>query len=565
MRKFSALYKNELIKTLRKPIFIVLIALVVASMIIVACFMGFLRNIGDFVNYDTTDSAGVTLSRLEEEVEGYRKDLEKTLSEYEPVLKEAYDPVTKTFDDTISEAKSKVAYKMNETLPMINDDTIEIARLRLEEKTGRKYFYYYRENNAFNYLFSDMMSSLMYSDGNELFIKTYDEIMEKYPTCKILDEQLSLTGWLYKPDAVLPKDVHDKYLDLCTKGDAATLFESKREEVRASQASDTEKKIRIESIDIIEEIFDADMSASAWNEIETNIEQLNMYKLMLATGKDYSGRKVSEDRLKDASFAVTEIEASLRAGAPGFGGKYTQEDRFLGTILIEIGVAVSQILVIIIGAVIVASDFQTGAIKTLIIAPVKRRKIVSAKFCMLVTVWLACMVLVFLSYLVAAPISGSDFGNNVFVLGGSIITLNPFLYYLLYIFISFIPVLFHGCFAFMLSTLVRNTGGSISISMATVFVINSNAATIITLISTSGSYFFRHLMKFLPSSNLNLAKLFFSSYVSNGSLDITDILMASIFSADGVNGPLFAFLYLALLSALFVYISYQSYIKRDIK
>lgn len=565
MHKFSALYKNELIKTARKPIFIVMISLVVVSMITFASFMEIIRSIDNrgFNGSNATGSPEDTVRHLEESVEKYREKLEKTFSEYESVLKEAYDPETKSFGEKASQATAEVLYEMDDTFRQIHDAEYQIAIIKIEEKTGRKYNS--GENTAFDNLFSNMMYSLVCSDFGEAFTKIYNEIMARYPMAGILDNEYHVVEGRSDTGPILPKDVYNKYLDMCTKGDSAAVFESKREAVRESEAGDVEKKIRLESIDTIEELFRADMPKTAWNEIETNIDQLNTYKMMAETGKDNRGRKLSDDRIKEASLAVSEIEALLKAGAPGYGGKYTQEDKLLGTILIEIGVAVSQILVIVVGAVIVAADFQTGAIKTIIIAPVKRRRIVSAKFCMLLTVWLACMVLVFISYMLAAPISGSDFGNNVFVLGGSVVTLNPFLYYMLYVFILFIPVLFHGCFAFMLSTLVRNTGGSISISMATVYVINANAAAVIALISSNGSYFFRHLMGFLPSSNLNLSKLFFGSYVGNGTTSPMNALSEMLISGQKSNSPLFAFIYLALLSALFVFISYQSYTKRDIK
>ncbi|MBP5312420.1 MAG: ABC transporter permease, partial [Clostridia bacterium] len=364
----------------------------------------------------------------------------------------------------------------------------------------------------------------------------------------------------------LTETAYDKYLKLCTENDVKGVFDYKREQLRNDESlSESEKNIQLASLDIMEDLYREDMSYDAWHEITESFSLRDMYKASLEKGTNSAGQKLTQSEIEEYSLAVAEIEQGMRVGAPGYGGKYTTNDKTTGTVLIQIGTGLGQILVIMLGALIVAEDFQSGAIKTLIIAPVKRRRIVSAKFALLASVCLICALQVFVTYMIAALISGSDLGYNVFVIGHSVIALNPFLYYLFYILVSFVPVFFHGCFAFMLSTLIRNAGGSIAVSMGTVFMISGNAAVpMILSMMGSQAYFLKHISVFLPASNLSLAESLFKSAVQNRSIGLMDVLTMNIFGQTG-NGPLFSFLYLMVLSAVFIFISYQSYVKRDVK
>ena len=152
--------------------------------------------------------------------------------------------------------------------------------------------------------------------------------------------------------------------------------------------------------------------------------------------------------------------------------------------------------------------------------------------------------------------------NTVFVFAAKVFVMNPFIYYFLHVLASFVPIFFHGCFAFMLSTLFRNAAPAITISMGFVFVINPEGNMILQFIP---SYLVKNLSRFLPPANLSLASSVFSSSLTSVNGELGELIGYLTTGLVEPNGPLFSFIYLAVLSALFIFISYQSYCKRDIK
>lgn len=125
-------------------------------------------------------------------------------------------------------------------------------------------------------------------------------------------------------------------------------------------------------------------------------------------------------------------------------------------------------LIIIVAGLIVASEFSAGTIKFLLVSPVKRWKIVAAKY---ITVLLLSVALTLLMYLSSALASLAVFGSYgvfdviVHVENGVAWGVSPFLLVLGSYGWAFIEVVVVATMAFALSSLMRSTAVSIGIGL----------------------------------------------------------------------------------------------------
>ena len=125
-------------------------------------------------------------------------------------------------------------------------------------------------------------------------------------------------------------------------------------------------------------------------------------------------------------------------------------------------------LIIIVAGLIVASEFSAGTIKFLLVSPVRRWKIVAAKY---ITVLLLSVALTLLMYLSSALASLAVFGSYgvfdviVHVENGVAWGVSPFLLVLGSYGWAFIEVVVVATMAFALSSLMRSTAVSIGIGL----------------------------------------------------------------------------------------------------
>ena len=125
-------------------------------------------------------------------------------------------------------------------------------------------------------------------------------------------------------------------------------------------------------------------------------------------------------------------------------------------------------LIIIVAGLIVASEFSGGTIKFLLVSPVKRWKIVTAKY---ITVLLLSLMLTLLMYLSSAVASLAVFGGYglndviVYVENGVAWGVSPFLMVLGSYGWAFVEVVVVATMAFALSSLMRSTAVSIGIGL----------------------------------------------------------------------------------------------------
>jgi len=127
-----------------------------------------------------------------------------------------------------------------------------------------------------------------------------------------------------------------------------------------------------------------------------------------------------------------------------------------------------SIYVIILAGSTVANEFTAGTIKFLLIAPVKRWKILASKYATVLLIGvMMCVVVWMMTMLPALLMSAEDaFLPAVFAKGGEISLRSPYLLLLGNYLLTFLEMLVMATMAFAISTLVRKSSMAIGITIA---------------------------------------------------------------------------------------------------
>ncbi|MBR5059600.1 MAG: ABC transporter permease [Clostridia bacterium] len=566
MHKLGSLYRNEITKAVRKPVYIVLTALVVASMLligVVALISQLLSSSGIFY------SSLYNVDYLKEEIEwnesGYADELQ-TLDQAFKETNALFSDPKYTADGKFDAGSAVEDYRANygDKISWHVDSLyqyalrIESYNLMIENDDSKDPVGFISETR-------DTLSSIK---AYERVKKDVDGLLKEYP---VVSQMFAEDGEIvYSPSAPYVSAIaftqyKEKYEKILADEDFDAYIDMQNEAIKADDTlTEGQKKISLEKNDILKKLYRPNMTQDEWDEVTTRLKTLNQNEMLLETGRDWNGDKLSASTIKQYKLQNEEITKGLECGAPGFGGKQSSDKQTFIKVTLTLGAAVSQVLILVMGALLVAEEMQTGSVKLLIIAPVKRIKIFTAKLLMLATACVFEMLLVYVTLMFVCLFSGLGFSNMVFTFAGSAHVLNPFLYYLLYVFLTFIEIFATGSFALMLSTLIRNAGGAISISMVSYYVLQNSLSTIFMfVIGFSDSYVFRNIYKVLPVANSDLPSKFFETSLTDN-FDIVNIMMGDYGFNIG-NGFFVALAYTLVFSALFIWVSYESFIKRDIK
>lgn len=216
-----------------------------------------------------------------------------------------------------------------------------------------------------------------------------------------------------------------------------------------------------------------------------------------------------------------------------------------------------NLLVIMVGLMIFAAstisqEIETGTIKTLIISPTKRYKILLAKlFALLIiglllftisVLWIAC-----LSYL----FYGSDsLPRLIVVFEGQLLAFKPLGAVLFRLLLSSVQIFVFVLLSVCLSTVIRHTAIAVGLAIGLYL-----ANIIAQIVAYRGA--FSELMRWLPFMNIDFAGRIGAS-------------MAHMVLGGWVNDqymhipPVYSAVYTLLLSGFLLWISFDSFVRRDI-
>lgn len=186
-------------------------------------------------------------------------------------------------------------------------------------------------------------------------------------------------------------------------------------------------------------------------------EQIGLYQLENGTGNT---------RGKESLYAL-----DLSSGSLGFWDIYMLTPKLI---------MAAGIVMIIVAGGIVASEFGQGTIKFLLINPVKRWKILMAKYFTVLSMGLGMAVFMELFTVLSV---GAMFGFDLDVpyltySGGAVHELNSFVFVTRAYLLSFVQLVVTATLAFCLSSLVRSSALAIGVSLGTLFI-GSNASAIL--------------------------------------------------------------------------------------
>jgi ABC-2 type transport system permease protein len=182
---------------------------------------------------------------------------------------------------------------------------------------------------------------------------------------------------------------------------------------------------------------------------------------MLREFKSYQKYKdKTQKQIDDMNNNVLIAQNSLDAGKPDM--KYVSSGSRSQTVVFLNYSAIIALFGVLLGGWIIASEFQQGTIRLLMIRPKTRVKILMSKFAGAFVVCLALYAAGSLLNILANGIcyGFSDYAFPNYSISGPI---SFFIYYLPKFLACIVPVLFGFSFAFMLSTVVKNMAVSIAV------------------------------------------------------------------------------------------------------
>lgn len=579
MSKIWKLYRNELTKTSKKTIFLVLVIITFAAVFLLSGIAKLIYSLED--NYSETNETEIEYYHeyIDEEIEfaeqnlkDYEIRIDDTAEMVEAFCKE--QGLTPASFALISKEEIEAAY--NEIV--VGDETLNVTqaiddyRMGLLQKNHSEFekLAYYDlgfVQGGLNDYVDTCIGELALSKTKKEFDDFCAKKTEKYPCymafvsifvdCHNYDENMY---GIKIPAEGLSSEQEKMLTEIITEKDYKKYIEYSIAKTKADKSlSDYEKKITLESYDVLLDAYGKGISFDQWSQMGYAISDVTSKKIALYNGVDESGIPLTEEAKENLELTIKEIELSIRNKACGYGSEVSTDVLFGNELILSVAIGIARVMIIVLGALLIAEEMQTGSIKMLIISPVKRSKIFTAKLMLLVTATLFEYLLIYITFIFSNLIFRIGAPVMTFTLNGTAHVMNFYVYMFVAIGLEMFSVFVYGVFALMLSTLFRSVAPSLAITFVFAYVLESFTSIVRILLPGQKS---QMLFRFIPSENITLRPRFFVKLAEN-SMDLIGVMFNQ--SGTGISGFNFAFIYDIVLIAVMLFIAYQSFIKRDIK
>lgn len=226
----------------------------------------------------------------------------------------------------------------------------------------------------------------------------------------------------------------------------------------------------------------------------------------------------------------------------------------------SVGQFLVAVLVLMTAGGSIAQEIATGSIKSLIIAPVRRWKIFTAKLLSLLTLLAGSLLLLsILSTLSTMVFFGGDsLVNYAYAHDGVVGTIPYIINDILVSFVGSVDILVFLIFALMLSTILRNTALAVGLSVGT-YLITGSVSGIFTQLPIARQLW----MDFIPFLNFDLKTDVFPFLTYSVPVDFSEMFMMNMTAER--PGLLFSSVYLLVIVFCMLLTSYDSFSRRDIK
>ncbi len=496
MRKIMILWRNEMARITRRVFVMVLCILMVALTFLLCGGMRLLIYFSeqDSGNYKTDRSA------LDQAIEESRSSKQALSAEL----------------GTLSEEDEKYAE--------VQDELYHVTE-------QYEYYCLLKESGCDDVSYPD------YLDTCAMNLAVYRASMQVYGECDLIYEDTIKTY-----EAILKDKKYEDYIAL-----------QKELVDRAEGASDEEKAIEKQGLDYTYqvdpkgEIYDCP-DVDTWKNAKLGL-LYNRYDL--AGQKRPLNRERKQQLIDQIAICEYKFEHGLAETFP----KTTEQDMVKTVVSLAKGLSCSFLLflLLILAGSGISGDISSGAVKGLIIAPVRRSQIFAGKALALLTVGVVGSLLCFVTTTAAFScfFGISNLPVYIYAVNGTAHALPGAVYLLARIFVDLIPALGMAAFAMMLSALTRNTAASVGISIACYYLSNLGASFLQT------GLFRGEWIKFLPIQHLDLFNAFFPFDSSEG-------LFGSMSASVPTPSLTFSLVYLVVATLVFGYTAFDSFTRRDI-
>lgn len=508
LRKIISLFLNEMLKIRKKVAVLVLI--IVMTVGIGGCSVFF--KIGS--NVDDSDDE-LTEYWIEENV-AMEQELLREIESYEEI-KEGED---KYYTDSLVNLKNQCheAYLF-----------------------GR----YTRENNIKESSFKD---DLLYLMQNTYWLMLNQEFYDEEGTDS--EQYKSEKAKYEKYDSIIKTGTYGQYIEYSNK-----LIEEDNE------IPEAEKRLKIAKNNYLYQVC----PSGEYNSIDEkdNVQRILSKKAEIETalesGIDFEkGGNLTDERRKELELSLEVINKRIEGSV--FKGTTSEEVQgFSVSTSLSIGNIFTIIILIIIAGAMMSAETSTGTIKSLIIAPVKRWKIYTAKYLALLFVMVVLTIYVYITtILINGLLFGfSSFGTEVYAVFGKVVTINYFAVQFVYVMCSLVPLVVLVTFAYMMSIVTKSTAASVSVTMGVYFG-GSIVHTILMGFLQNRPY----ITKFLPFNNTDwFSKMFENMIGSDMSLNV--LVNGEFFESP--TTLCFSAIYVLALLVCMNWIAADSFCRKDIK
>ena len=431
--------------------------------------------------------------------------------------------------DWKSNIQDEISYRKS-TIEGNKYDEVTVARMKAELETYElalkydiNYIFYYN-----SYWKIDVLSEIEEAKYNSFLG------LDKQENNKIIEERIEL----------LEKNDYAGYMDLNKK--------EAKEKLDRKTISNEEYDDTIYMIDLyIKYEINKEPSESFVNWRKDLCQDIENIKVTLRTGINRTtGKLISiseieklQDNLKMAEYRLEKDIPTLdeMSAARGMYDAFAPEFSML---------MVALLMVIIAGSSI-STEVSKGTIKFLLFTPNKRWKVLLSKVLSAILILLVLTIGLSLISTIVGNIFFEEAGTvYVYVQNGQTHSIPNLLYTVLYFLASSIDILVYMMFAFMLSTLTRNTALSVGVSIAC-YIGSGIVMNILNLYITAD------WIKYIPFNNLGIADKIFSNNISFSTMQMTSELLSKVTMGFSIS-------VLIVCVILMIVSMFDSFNKRDI-
>ena len=566
--KLAALYKNEMKRAFGRPL--IWIGLALACVLTLACFF---IPINNMKGLRSTESDEMYFAQLNDSLNSSRdhiteytaqlEESEKKLVQFKADYDAAVNALEADNNIETQKEKSRAEKAYVDGLNGVSNLMNRIVRLKISAKISELRLEYRITRQDYR--------SVILNATREEFERTHLDSMV----------ETKLNGALQRYErlvAELPEDEQKVFNKLenyipAIEAEDFGFFVAELRGVAEAEADSFARTARLEAYEFIEKTDMKAVGNAGGSEAIRKVDEYVAARAEQLKNNDLV-KGVSPKRTFELDTQVNLLAADLSNGISASRGeriaKYdryimprqdnTDPNRIINQSLSFAGMLVVLLTVIALAANSIAGDIRSGAVKSLIIAPVSRSKIVWSKILMVLTVtYLLTVAVTIFALLAGSAVTGIwDHGRVLYNVGSAPRILPFWLATLFSSLIDGVAVFFFGMLALMLSALTRNVVISI-LAPVGYYVVN------LFLTPMGGITTNRFVNAVLPMKNFE--NLWFSREVSSMMNTTAMFESAGDYSVQYILHPfsqLYSVIFIAVLFAAVIWAAMDAFCRRDI-